>query len=46
MEIVPPDDLEASGDIVITEEDTRPYKRLTGFRQWSDEHEPVGHDTA
>ena len=38
MVIVLPEHLkETSGDIAITEENTRPYKRLTGFRQWSDD---------
>ena len=46
MELVPPDDLEASGDVAITEEITRPYMRLVGFRRWSYDHEPVGRDTA
>lgn len=46
MEIVPPEGLDASGDIAITEENTRPYMRLAGFRQWGDDHDPVGHDTA
>ncbi len=46
MEIVPPEDLEASGEIAMAEVITRPYKRLTGLRQWSDDHDPVGRDTA
>lgn len=37
MEIVPPEDLEALGDIAITKENTRPYMRLVGFRRWSED---------
>lgn len=50
MEILPPEpsleSSEYSGDIAITEANTRPYKKLTGFRQWGDDHDLVGRDTA
>ncbi|MBL7648283.1 MAG: hypothetical protein JNK74_19065 [Candidatus Hydrogenedentes bacterium] len=42
MEIILPEHLkETSGDIAITGEIMRPYKRLTGFRQWDEDRGPV-----
>lgn len=48
MKILPPSsDLEDSevseGWVTITEANTRPYKRLTGFRSWSDDDDPSGY---
>jgi len=44
MEILPPSSAEVIGEwVTVTEANTRSYKKLTGFREWSDDNDLNGY---